>query len=92
MTTKRKAIGPDRKRYHEVGGLLSDLLMLRGQGLLTRTESEEKLDEVQRTLPQVGDLSEFDLVRGGTMFVLREAGSRRIVAQFEFPLGQNATL
>jgi len=92
MNTKPKAIGQDRRRHREVSGLLSDILLLRSQGLLTQTEYEERLGEIQRGLPSAQHLSEFDLVRGGTMFVLREAGSRRIVAQFEFPRGHEVAL
>ena len=66
---------------------LADVLTLRAQGLLTQSEYEEKLEEVEHSLPLEAGLEEHDLPRGGTRFVLREAGPGRILGEFEFRNG-----
>lgn len=81
---KRKAIGVKTGRRQELRNELEDIVTLRAQGLLNQSEYEEKLQEVERSLPQTACLAEVDLPSGGTCFVLRESGVGRVLAAFEF--------
>ena len=87
MNHKRRATGGNDKTRSELRSQLADILTYRAQGLLTQREYEEKLQEVELSLPRQGRLQEQDLPRGGTRFVLREARSGRVLGEFEFHQG-----
>jgi len=80
----RKVIGVKTGSRQELRSELEDIVTLRAQGLLNQSEYEEKLQEVERSLPQTACLAEVDLPSGGTCFVLRESGVGRVLAAFEF--------
>ena len=87
MNAKHRTLGGGDKAYDELRSRLADVLTNRAQGLLTQKEYEESLEDIKRTLPQNGCLVERELPRGGTRFILREAGSGRILGEFEFRRG-----
>ncbi len=84
---KRRGIGVNTESRQKVRNELEDIVTLRAQGLLNQSEYEEKLQEVERSLPQTACLAEVDLPSGGTCFVLRESGVGRVLAAFEFHHG-----
>ncbi len=85
---KRRAIGVNTQTSRELRNELEDIVTLRAQGLLNQSEYEEKLQEVERSLPQTACLAEVALPGGGTCFVLRESGAGRVLAAFEFQHGR----
>ena len=87
MITKRKNIGVNQDRYRHLRGQLGDILTLRAQGMLTQQEYEEKLEEVEQSLPQRARLAEYELTNGKTRFVLRAAGPGHVLGEFEFRQG-----
>lgn len=87
MSRRRKDTGVIPDRNSEVANQLADILALEAQGLLSRSEYEEKLAEVAGSLPGHACLAEYELPGGRTRFVLREAGSGRMLGQFEFHHG-----
>jgi hypothetical protein len=87
---KRRAIGVKTGSRQELRNELEDIVTLRAQGLLNQSEYEEKLQEVERSLPQTACLAEVDLPSGGTCFVLRESGVGRVLGSFEFHHGHSA--
>jgi hypothetical protein len=84
---KRRAIGVTTASRQALRNELEDIVTLRAQGLLNQSEYEEKLQEVERSLPQTACLAEVDLPSGGTCFVLRQSGVGRVLAAFEFRRG-----
>jgi len=66
---------------------LADILALQAQGLLSRSEYEEKIAEVAGSLPRKASLAEYELPGGRTRFVLREEAAGRVLGQFEFHHG-----
>ena len=84
MIGRRRANEVSNDRRWELRGKLADILTLRAQGLITQREYEEKLEEVENSLPKKAHLEEHDLPRGRTRFVLRETGLDRVLWEFEF--------
>jgi len=80
MLHKRRKKG----RCSHLRSQLADILTCRAQGLLTRSEYEEKLEEVELSLPEAGRLVERELPGGEIQFVLRETYSGRTLGAFKF--------
>ena len=87
MSAKHRTLEVRGNAYLELRSRLADILTSRAQGLLTQTEYEQSLQEIEVSLPRNGSLVERELPRGGTRFILREAGSGRVLGEFEFRLG-----
>ncbi len=90
MIGKRKATGLSNDRHWDLRSQLADILTLRSQGLLTQREYEEKLEEVEQSLPRPARLAEHDLPKGRIRFILREAASGRVLGEFDFNRGHVA--
>jgi hypothetical protein len=84
MIRKQKTTGAKNDSHGEWKSQLSDILTLRSQGLLTQSEYEEKLQQVEHSLPREARLAEHELPRGRSRFVLREASSGRVLGEFDF--------
>lgn len=84
MTGKRRSIGANDESFRELRNQIADLLTLRAQGMLNQDEYQEKLQDVERSLPSTARLVERELPRGKTRFVLRETVQGRILGEFEF--------
>ena len=87
MIPKQRETGRKNNGHTELRARLADLLTHRAQGLLTQCEYEEKLSEVECSLPRERRLDEQDLPRGGTRFILRDTGTGRVLGEFEFHRG-----
>jgi hypothetical protein len=87
MRQQQIARGGHNDKHWALRSQLEDILTLRAQGLLNQSEYEEKLEEVEQSLPQEARLAEYDLGRGRTRFVLRKAGPGHVLGQFEFHHG-----
>ncbi len=87
MIPKQREIGRKKTNHTDLRARLADLLTNRAQGLLTQSEYEEKLREVECSLPPERRLVEQDLPKGGTRLILRDTGSGRLLGEFEFHRG-----
>lgn len=84
---KRRSVAVRTGSRRQLRNELEDIVTLRAQGLLNQSEYEEKLQEVERNLPQTASLAEVEMPSGGTCFVLRESRVGRVLAAFEFHHG-----
>jgi hypothetical protein len=90
MTTKLKRSGKKNRWHNELNWRLAETFRERTQGLLSQSEYEAKLQEIESSLPTEGFLAEYELPNGVTRFVLRGASSGQVVGEFEFTNGLTA--
>ncbi len=87
MATKLKRFGKNSNWQGEVRNRLADLFQKRTQGLLSQSEYDALLEEIESSLPQQAFLAEYELASGVTRFVLRGSNSGQVVGEFEFTRG-----